>query len=32
VWVILKKNFLTSRGNKGVGVVWFLFRAICWTL
>jgi hypothetical protein len=27
-----KENFLLVRGHKGVGVLWFLFGSICWTL
>jgi hypothetical protein len=27
-----KENFITSRGCKRVGIVWFLFGAVCWTL
>jgi hypothetical protein len=27
-----KENFISSGGCRGVGVVWFLFGAKCWTL
>jgi hypothetical protein len=26
------ENFLLCKGPKGVGVVWFLFGTVCWTL
>jgi hypothetical protein len=27
-----KENFLLIRGSKGMRVMWFLFRAVCWAL
>jgi hypothetical protein len=31
VWYF-KENYIGNRGGRGVGLVWFLFCDVCWTL
>jgi hypothetical protein len=27
-----RENYVGNRGGRGMGLVWFLFGAVCWTL